>query len=65
MISKYVDKLKEGESLQADEAEHCLSAILESNLPDEQIAELLIAFSERRFYSERPIKKKHHALALP
>ena len=42
MISKYIDKLREGESLQADEAEQCLSAILESNLPDEQIAELLI-----------------------
>ena len=47
MISKYIDKLREGESLQADEAEKCLSAILESNLPDEQIAELLIAFSEK------------------
>ena len=45
MISKYIDKLREGESLQADEAEQCLSAILESNLPDEQIAKLLIAFS--------------------
>ena len=47
MISKYIDKLREGESLQADEGEQCLSAILESNLPDEQIAELLIAFSEK------------------
>ncbi len=47
MISKYIDKLREGESLQADESEQCLSAILESNLPDEQIAELLIAFSEK------------------
>ena len=47
MISKYIDKLREGKSLQADEAEQCLSAILESNLPDEQIAELLIAFSEK------------------
>jgi len=28
MISKYIDKLREGESLQADEAEQCLSAIL-------------------------------------
>ena len=27
MISKYIDKLREGESLQADEAEQCLSAI--------------------------------------
>ncbi len=34
MISKYIDKLREGESLQSDEAEHCLSSILESNLPD-------------------------------
>ena len=47
MISKYIDKLREGESLQTDEAEQCLSAILESNLPGEQIAELLIAFSEK------------------
>ena len=39
MISKYIYKLREGESLRSDEAEQCLSAILESNLPDEQIAD--------------------------
>ena len=47
MISKYIDKLKEGESLQTDEAEQCLRVILESDLPDKQISELLIAFSEK------------------
>ncbi len=47
MISKYIDKLKASGSLQANEAEQCLNAILENDVPDGQIAELLIALSEK------------------
>lgn len=47
MISKYIDKIKGGRSLQSDEAEQCLNRILEKDVPDQQIAELLIALSEK------------------
>ena len=47
MISKYIDKIKVGRSLQSDEAEQCLNIILEKDVMDGQIAELLIALSEK------------------
>ena len=47
MISKDIDKIKAGGSLQSDEAEQCLNTILEKDVPDQQIAELLIALSEK------------------
>ena len=47
MISKYIDKIKGGRSLQSDEAEQCLNTILKKDVPDGQIAELLIALSEK------------------
>ena len=47
MISAYIDKIKAGKSLQSDEAEQCLNTILEKNVADGQIAELLIALSEK------------------
>lgn len=47
MISKYIDKIKIGGSLQSDEAEQCLNIILEKDMADGQIAELLIALSEK------------------
>ena len=47
MISAYIDKIKVGGSLQSDEAEQCLNTILEKDVPDQQIAELLIALSEK------------------
>ena len=47
MILKYIDKLKDGGSLQANEAEQCLNAILENDVPDGQIAKLLITLSEK------------------
>ena len=47
MISKYIDKIKVGRSLQSDEAEQCLNIILEKDVADGQIAELLIALSEK------------------
>lgn len=47
MISEYIDKIKAGESLQVSEAEQCLNTILEKDVADEQIAELLIALSEK------------------
>ena len=47
MISVYVDKIKVGRSLQSDEAEQCLNTILEKDVPDQQMAELLIALSEK------------------
>lgn len=47
MISTYIDKIKTGESLRSDEAEQCLDTILEKNVLDGQIAELLIALSEK------------------
>lgn len=47
MISAYIDKIKAGKSLQSDEAEQCLNTILEKDVADGQIAELLIALSEK------------------
>lgn len=47
MISKYIDQIKVGRSLQSDEAEQCLNTILEKDVADGQIAELLIALSEK------------------
>ena len=47
MISEYIDKIKTGGSLQVNEAEQCLNTILEKDVPDRQIAELLIALSEK------------------
>ena len=47
MISEYIDKIKAGGSLQVSEAEQCLNTILEEDVPDRQIAELLIALSEK------------------
>ena len=47
MISEYIDKIKTGGSLQVSEAEQCLNTILEKDMPDKQIAELLIALSEK------------------
>jgi len=47
MVSAYIDKIKTGEFLQSDEAEQCLNTILEKDVPDGQIAELLIALSEK------------------
>ena len=47
MVSAYIDKIKAGESLQSDEAEQCLNTILEKDVPDGQIAELLIILSEK------------------
>ncbi|MCY3740959.1 MAG: anthranilate phosphoribosyltransferase [Candidatus Poribacteria bacterium] len=47
MISEYIDKVKVGGSLQVSEAEQCLNTILEKDVPDKQIAELLIALSEK------------------
>ncbi len=47
MISKYIDKIKVGRSLQVNEAEQCLNTILEEDVPDRHIAELLIALSEK------------------
>ena len=47
MISAYIDKIKTGESLRSDEAEQCLNTILEEDVPDRQIAELLIVLSEK------------------
>ena len=47
MISEYIDKIKSGGSLQVSEAEQCLNTILEKDVPDRQIAELLIALSEK------------------
>ena len=47
MISAYIDKIKTGESLRSDEAEQCLNTILKKDVPDRQIAELLIALSEK------------------
>ncbi|MCG9132957.1 anthranilate phosphoribosyltransferase [Candidatus Poribacteria bacterium] len=47
MISAYIDKVKAGGSLQVNEAEQCLNTILEKDVPDRQIAELLIALSEK------------------
>ena len=47
MISAYIDKIKAGRSLQSDEAEQCLNTILEKDVADRQIAELLIALSEK------------------
>lgn len=47
MISEYIDKVKVGGSLQVSEAEQCLNTILEKDVPDQQIAELLIALSEK------------------
>ena len=47
MISKHIEKIKVGGSLQSDEAEQCLNTILEKDVPDRQIAELLIALSEK------------------
>lgn len=47
MVSAYIDKIKTGEALQSDEAEQCLNTILEKDVPDGQIAELLIILSEK------------------
>ena len=47
MILKYIDKIKAGRSFQSDEAEQCLNTILEKDVPNQQIAELLIALSEK------------------
>lgn len=47
MVSAYIDKIKTGESLRSDEAEQCLNTILEKDVRDRQIAELLIALSEK------------------
>ena len=47
MVSAYIDKIKTGESLRSDEAEQCLNTILEKDVPDQQIAALLIALSEK------------------
>ena len=47
MISAYIDKIKTGESLRPDEAEHCLNRVLEKDVSDGQIAELLVALSEK------------------
>ena len=47
MISKYIDKIRVGRSLQSDEAEQCLNIMLEKDVADGQIAELLIALSEK------------------
>ena len=47
MISAYIDKIKTGGSLQVSEAEQCLNTILEKDVSDGQIAELLIALSEK------------------
>ena len=47
MIPEYIDKIKTGGSLQVNEAEQCLNTILEKDVPDRQIAELLIALSEK------------------
>ncbi|MDE0011552.1 MAG: hypothetical protein OXU36_10410 [Candidatus Poribacteria bacterium] len=47
MISEYIDKVKVGGSLQVSEAEQCLNTILEKDVPDQQIAELLITLSEK------------------
>ena len=47
MISAYIDKIKTGESLRSDEAEQCLNTILKKDMPDGQIAELLITLSEK------------------
>lgn len=47
MVSAYIDKIKTGESLQSDEAEQCLNTILEKDVPDGQIAELLVVLCEK------------------
>ena len=47
MISEYIEKIKIGGSLQISEAEQCLNTILEKDVPDRQIAELLIALCEK------------------
>ena len=47
MVSEHIDKVKAGGSLQVSEAEQCLNTILEKDVPDRQIAELLIALSEK------------------
>lgn len=47
MVSAYIDKIKTDESLRSDEAEQCLDTILEKDVPDQQIAKLLMALSEK------------------
>ena len=47
MISKYIEKIKDGGSLQVSEAEQCLNTMLEKDVPNRQIAELLIVLSEK------------------
>ena len=47
MVSAYIDKIKTDESLRSDEAEQCLDTILEKDVPDQQIAKLLRALSEK------------------
>lgn len=47
MIQKYIERLKAGESLSTNEAEACLNTIFENDVPDEAIAKLLVAFSDK------------------
>ena len=71
MISAYIDKIKTGESLCSDEAEQCLDTILEKDVPDQQIAELLIALSEKGESADeilgfsRALLAKSRSVSLP
>ncbi len=71
MISKYIDKIKVGRSLQSDEAEQCLNIILEKDVADGQIAELLIALSEKGESADeilgfsRALLAKSRSVSLP
>ncbi len=71
MISVYIDKIKAGGSLQSDEAEQCLNIILEKDVADGQIAELLIALSEKGESADeilgfsRALLAKSRSVSLP
>ena len=47
MIDKYLEKIKSGQSLNAQEAQDCLNSILEQDIDDQTIADLLISLAEK------------------
>ena len=47
MQLKHVSQIQAGQMLSVDDAEQCLNMILEGDVPDEEIATLLIALGER------------------
>lgn len=47
MISTYIEKVKAGQMLEIDEAQQCLNTVLEQDVPDADIAELLVALSQK------------------